>query len=193
MTNNMTTFISIDPGLNFCGISIIHFRKTDQENGEFRVIDTILVKNARKFTDEEKALENKLGNRAVKVISIVNTIRWLLDKYEIDAIVIEAPFYNALTPMAYGSLLEIIFAIKYSVVVNTDLKFKLIEPLAIKKIFTNISQATKEDMKKFLLAKKNDKSIILDKEVEELSEHEIDSIAVGFVYVLTELSGGKNV
>jgi hypothetical protein len=78
-------------------------------------------------------------------------------------------------------------------VVNTDLKFKLIEPLAIKKIFTNISQATKEDMKKFLLAKKKDKSIILDKEVEELSEHEIDSIAVGFVYVLTELSGGKNV
>lgn len=189
----MTTFISIDPGLNFCGISIIHFRKTDQENGEFRVIDTILVKNARKFTDEEKALENKLGNRAVKVISIVNTIRWLLDKYDIDAIVIEAPFYNALTPMAYGSLLEIIFAIKYSIVVNTDLKFKLIEPLAIKKIFTNISQATKEDMKKFLLAKKKDKSIILDKEVEELSEHEIDSIAVGFVYVLTELSGGKNV
>lgn len=192
MSNNITTFLSIDPGLNFCGISIITFKKTDNENGEFRVVDTILVKNARKFTDAEKVIESKFGNRTVKVLSIINAIRWLLDKFEIDGIVIEAPFYNALTPMAYGSLLEIIFAIKYSLVADSDLKFKLIEPLAIKKVFTNISQATKEQMKKFLIAKISDGSILLNKDPECLSEHEIDSIAVGFVYVLTELSGDKH-
>jgi Holliday junction resolvasome RuvABC endonuclease subunit len=182
----MTTFLSIDPGLNFCGISVISFNKIDDNTGTFEVLDTILVKNARKFTDEEKVIETKLGNRTVKVLAILSTINELLFKHDIESIVVEAPFYNALTPMAYGSLLEIIFAIKYSIVVDSELKFKLIEPLLIKKIFTNMSQANKEQMKKFLLSKKEDGSIIINKNIEELSEHEIDSIAVGFVHVLTK-------
>ena len=186
----MPKFISIDPGLNFCGISVIESEKLTEDTATFKVLETILVKNARKFTETEKSLEKRLDARTVKVLSIIDTIRGLLERYEIEAIVIEAPFYNALTPMTYGSLLEVIFGIKYSLVINSELNFHLIEPLRIKKIFTNFSQANKEQMATFLRNKKESGDIEIDKNIEELSEHEVDSIAVGFVYVLDGNNGG---
>lgn len=182
------SILSIDPGINNCGLSVINYEK------EFTVIETCLVKNARKFTDSEKVIESKFGNRAVKVIAILNTIDSILTTYkDIDTIVIEAPFYNALTPMAYGSLLEVIFAIKYTIVIKKELGFKLVEPLLVKKLFSNQSQASKEAMKQFLIKKKENKDILLNKDVTELSEHEIDSIAVGYIHYLNDIEEKTNV
>lgn len=180
--------LSIDPGINNAGLSVINF------DNEFKVIETHLVKNARKFTDEEKVIESKFGNRSVKVIAILNKIKQLLSTYkDINAIIIEAPFYNALTPMAYGSLLEVIFAIKYTIIIEQELGFKLIEPLLVKKLFANQSQASKEAMKQFLIKKKENRDVIIDKNIEELSEHEIDSVAIGYVHYLSTLEEKMNV
>ena len=100
--------LSIDPGINNCGLSVLDL------DTQFEVKENVLVKNARKFTDEEKVVETRFGNRTVKVMAIINKIKEILVKYpSIDSLIIEAPFYNALTPMAYGSLLEVIFSIKY--------------------------------------------------------------------------------
>lgn len=174
--------LAIDPGINNCGLALI-----DIENN-FNVKETYLVKNARKFTDEEKIIEAKFGSRSVKVLAILNKINELLNTYKnIDTIIIEAPFYNALTPMAYGSLLEVIFSIKYSIILNRDLKFKLIEPLLIKKLFANQGQTSKEVMKQFLIKKQKNKDILIEKNIEEMSEHEVDSVAIGFVHYLSIL------
>lgn len=171
---------SIDPGINNCGISV------NDIDSKFTVVETHLVKNARKFTEPEKAVELVYGNRTVKVQAIVNKLQDLLNKYpDTKMLTIEAPFYNALTPMAYGSLLEVIFAIKYSFIIPNNLNFKLIEPLLVKKMFSNNHMASKEVMRQFLIAKKADGSIIMPMEIESLSEHEIDSIAIGFVYNTT--------
>lgn len=180
-------FLSIDPGINNCGLAVI-----DTKNN-FVVKDTYLIKNARKFTDEEKVIEAKFGNRTVKVLYILNKINELLSNYKIDTVIIEAPFYNALTPSAYGSLLEIIFSIKYKIIIENDLGFKLIEPLLMKKLFTNHSQASKEAVKQFLIRKKENKDIYIDKNIDELSEHEIDSVAIGYVYYLASLEEKLNV
>lgn len=171
-------FLSIDPGINNCGISV-----NDPVN-RLQILETINVKNARKFTDDEKIVEQQYGNRAVKVLHILNTINSLLVKYpSINTIVAEAPFYNALTPVAYGSLLEVIFSIKYNVVIPKQLNFKLIEPLLIKKMFANKSMATKEIMREFLSTRISEGHIIMSNpDVSFLTEHEIDAIAVGFVY-----------
>lgn len=172
--------LSIDPGINFCGLSVIDIATN------FTVVESVLVKNTRRFTDEEKLVEAEFGNRVVKIQAIIRTILGLLEKYKFDTIVIEAPFYNALTPVAFGSLLEVIGAIRYLVVVVYHLKFKLIEPLLAKKLFTSKSLASKELIKQFLISRKEDGSIIIEQDIETLSEHEIDSIAIGFSYDLMQ-------
>lgn len=172
--------LSIDPGINNCGISIL-----DIDN-KFIVKETVLVKNARKFTEEEKAVESIYGNRVVKVQAILKELENLYKKYpDINMVSIEAPFYNALTPLAYGSLLEVIITAKYMFILKYGLQFKLIEPLLVKKLFTNKSLASKEVIKQFLKNKKEDGSILIDLDIETLSEHEIDSIAIGFVYYMS--------
>lgn len=179
--------ISIDPGVNNCGIAIF-----DIENNKFIIKDTFLIKNARKFTKEEKIIEQCYNNRTVKVLAIINFIKNIVDNNNIKNIIIEAPFYNTLTPMAYSSLLEVIFGIKYSIVIPNNLIMKLIEPLLIKKLFSNQRLASKDLIKQFLINKKQDGSIILDKDPLTLSEHEIDAIAVGFVYYLKMIQGEQN-
>ena len=170
--------LSIDPGINFCGLSVLDI------SSNFTVVDSVLVKNTRRFTDEEKLVEAEYGNRVVKIQAIVRTVLELLAKYNFDTIVIEAPFYNALTPVAFGSLLEVIGAIRYLIVIPNHLRFKLIEPLLAKKLFTSRSLASKELIKQFLISKKEDGSITISIDIEALSEHEIDSIAIGFSYNL---------
>jgi len=179
--------LSIDPGINNCGIVVL-----DTSN-QFTVVESILVKNARKFTDDEKTIEKEYGTRAVKVDYILKAIRSLLLKYDIDTVVVEAPFYNALTPVAYGSLLEVIFALKYDIIVKGKYIFKLIEPLLVKKMFTSKGMAAKDLIKDFLIKKKEDGSILIAIDIDTLSEHEIDAIAVGFVYNLMLKEGNKNV
>lgn len=174
--HNQNLLISIDPGINFCSLITI-----DVENG-FKVLDTVLVKNARSFTPEEKLLEIDFGPRAVKVAAILKKLESLIDEHNVATIVIEAPFYNALTPMAYGSLLEVIFAIKYCVVIKRKLKFSLIEPTLVKKLFANKGTAAKEAMRQFLIAKKASGEIILPFEISDMSEHEVDGVAIGYVY-----------
>ena len=162
-SDEKTHLISIDPGINFCGIATI-----DIDDG-FKVINSTLIKNARAFTADEKITEAAFGPRAVKVGVIVRKLQELIDKHNVKTVVIEAPFYNALTPMAYGSLLEVIFAIKYTVIIPRGLKFELIEPTLVKKLFANKGYAAKEAMRQFLIAKKNVGDIDLPYEVESLS------------------------
>ena len=180
--------LSIDPGINNCGLSVLDL------DSEFVVKETWLVKNARKFTDEEKVVETKFGNRTVKVLAIHNKIKEILATYpDITDVIIEAPFYNALTPMAYGSLLEVIFSIKYLVIIPNDLVMKLVEPLLVKKLFARQHMASKEVIKQFLFKKRDEGEIKITKEIEPLSEHEIDSIAIGYVHYLSLLEERANV
>ncbi len=171
--------LSLDPGIAFTGISI-----NDISEG-FKVVETHIVKNNRAFTPEEKVIEKSQGPRAVKLLAIINKFKSLLERFNIEMIVIEAPFYNALTPQAYGSLLEVVFGLKYSVLVPMDLKYRLIEPTLVKKLFTSHGMAKKEMMKQFLISKIATGEIKMDKPVESLTEHEIDSIAIGYVHWLT--------
>ena len=172
--------LSIDPGLNFCGVTVY-----DTSDGVFNVTHTVLIKNNRKLTEDEKLVESKYDLRTVKVLNIVETLKRLITEYSITEVTFEAPFYNSLTPMAFGSLLEVIFAIKYIVVEPNNLPMNLLEPRYVKRVFTGNSMAKKENMKEHLLIKIQNKEIILDKDFSSLSEHEIDSIAVGFSHSLS--------
>jgi len=177
----MKKIISIDPGINNSGLTVL-----EKQENSYIIYETVLIKNNKKFTEKEKEIEIKYNSKTVKVLSILNGINKLINKYkDIEAIVIEAPFYNSLTPMTFGSILEIIFSIKYTINLKLDLPLYLIEPLLIKKLFTNNRLSNKECMKQYLKLKIENKEIILNKSLEELSEHEIDSIAIGYIFFLT--------
>ncbi len=170
--------LSIDPGLNFCGLAVID--TTDV----CKVIETHLVKNARKFTPEEKIIEIKYGNRPVKINSICKLVLELLDKFDIEAIAFEAPFFNRTTPASYSALLEVITVIKYKIVIEKDLIFKATAPKLIKQLFSNDSTSGKLAMLHFLETRIKDGSILYTGDIQTLSEHEVDAIAVGFSYMV---------
>ena len=167
--------LGIDPGVNNCGLAVV------DTSGVFKVSTTHNVKNARKFTDQEKLLEKEFNTRVVKVTAIVAKVEETLALYpQINFVAIEAPFYNHLTPQAYGSLLEVISAIKYSILIPRKLQFRMLEPMLVKKLFANKAMAKKEVMKQFLIAKKESGAIELEVDIETLSEHEIDAIAISY-------------
>jgi Holliday junction resolvasome RuvABC endonuclease subunit len=169
--------LGIDPGVNNCGLTVV-----DTTAG-FKVITTHNVRNARKFTDVEKELEKEFNTRVVKVSAIVNKVVEMLETYPaIDYVAIEAPFYNHLTPQAYGSLLEVISAIKYNILVPRKLQFRMLEPMLVKKLFAGKGMAKKEVIKQFLISKKEAGAISMEVDIESLSEHEIDAVAITYVH-----------
>ena len=183
--------MSIDPGINNCGVAVVDF--TDA----FKVLEVFNIANARKFTPLEKEVEVKFGTRVVKVTHIVQCVADVLARYpKIEHITIEAPFYNALTPMAYGSLLEVISAIKYGLIVPRGLDFSMTEPLLVKKIFLNTKitkgMTAKVVMREFMQRKVDEGVVLVDKLVPDMTEHEIDAIAIAFVKVLTTLREMEN-
>ena len=169
--------LGIDPGVNNCGLTVV------DTSSSFKVLCTHNVKNARKFSESEKQLEKEFNARVVKVTAILDQVNALLSEYpQIDLVAIEAPFYNSFTPAAYGSLLEVISAIKYTILIPRKLPFKMLEPMLVKKMFAQKAMAKKDLMKQFLVRKKEQGEIMMDLDIESLSEHEIDAIAIAFVY-----------
>lgn len=184
--------LSIDPGINNCGVAVVDYSTC------FRVAEVFNVANARKFSPEEKIIEVQFGTRVVKVNNILRQVQECLERNpSIDHVTIEAPFYNALTPLAYGSLLEVISAIKYRLLVPMGLKSSMTEPLVVKKVFLNVKinkgTTAKEVMRRFMEQKVKDGIIFVDKAVADMTEHEIDAIAIAFVKVVSILEERKNV
>ncbi|WP_396190487.1 hypothetical protein [Flavobacterium sp.] len=177
--------LSIDPGLNNCGLAVIN---TDNQ---FTVIETATIKNARKFDTEEKTLENFFNTRIVKLLHIEKSIRGFLEKYsDISEVAIEAPFYHASTPMAFSSLLEVVSVIKHKIFIPIQINPKMVEPMLVKKMFITEKLTKgmngKEVMKEFLKKRIAIGDVVYAGDVEVLSEHEIDAIGVGFTHKLME-------
>lgn len=173
-------WLSIDPGVNYCSAIVI-----DPENN-FAVKESNLIKNARAFTPEEKIVEAKYGTRTVKVQAIYKKIEELVLKWNVTKVIIEAPFYNSLTPNAFGSLIEVIMAIKHCVLTKLNIDVFLVEPTLVKRMFTNKGNANKEEMRKFLIQKKENGEIYLPFDIEKMSEHEVDGVAIGYTHYLSE-------
>ena len=187
MTQFKPCCISIDPGLNTCGIAIFTF-----DNNRFSVKSTKLINNLRKLTDKEKVIAKKYTDRLAKLDTIVRVIDDMFDEllgegYEIVTLIVEAPFYSSFRPSAFGSLVETISLIRYNVAFRRDVEFFAMEPMLVKKIFTDRGMANKDDMKTKLLSKIQTKELDCPIDIDSISEHEIDAIAIGYSHFLTKI------
>lgn len=173
--------ISIDPGVTACGVSVVSYN-----NSKFKVHETVNVKGTLKLRGEHQIVASKYSERTGKIHRIVTVIKEFIEKYgKVDKIILEAPFYNRTRPQAFASLLEVIFAIKYLLAFSLGLQLCVLAPMAIKKVWTDVGNCGKDLMEEHFFKKIKSKEMLIDKNNVDLAiitEHQIDSVAVGYSY-----------
>lgn len=171
--------IAIDPGITHCGLSVL-----TKHNDEVIVEETQNVKGNIKLRGPFEPIGEKYGLRAGRVLRIAHVLDEMLDKYpDVDEIAVEAPFYNRARPVAFASLLEVVYALKHLVAIPRNKKFELLAPMLVKKYWYGKGNAKKEHMEEAFHKRIKDGNLKFNYELEEeLTEHEIDSIAVGRTY-----------
>ncbi len=170
--------IAFDPGISNIGVAVIDYSK------ELLLIESIDTENLNPDTLNKKSAYRSMselhGDRFAKIQSLTAQALEILIENKPDVICCEAPFYNIKRPAAYSALVEIIYALKLTTSsYKLTLPFFMIEPLLIKKIFVGTARADKDVMREAIVAKE----LPLSKPISEMTEHEIDAVAVGFSFL----------
>lgn len=171
--------ISIDPGTDSLGFAVMDVTY-DNFNINRTIAKTIM---ASKHVNEDSWVSQIHGYRMARIQKLKSLLIDHFDKIEPAFIVCESPFFNPRRPGAFQPLAEILFAIKEAVLVhNSWLPLHLIDPSTIKKSVNAPGNADKTVMKKAVTSLK-DINYEGDIRIEDLDEHSIDAIAVGYCQV----------
>lgn len=178
--------MSIDPGLNFTGVGI---QDVDVATSIISAIQAFTLVNQR-LEDCTGLDPESVSERTIKLWKLRDAIVTVLHRYKPIFVVCEAPFYDHRRPMAFGALLEVVNAIQMAVLIyNSNIRFVLLPPLVVKKFVG--AQTIKNDTEKGKLEVKRAISAIpaimnvLQNDIDTLSEHAIDAIAIGYTGIHT--------
>lgn len=170
----LASICGIDPGTSHLGFAVME-------------IDTITLAinsihaftlDAEKLVEEDNLIAIQHTERVAKIHALQHTLINLYSYYNPFTICCESPYYNHFRPNAYGALVEIIYAVRMSVInYNPNVRFQTYEPSIIKKAVGANAIAKKDGVK---LAIKNNQSIIakLTTSIDNLDDHALDAIAV---------------
>lgn len=171
----MNTFniIAVDPGDNI-GISI--YTLNDINYNIVNITTTTITLSNRVSVD------NKINSIMIDRIHYLNKYFFkLLKEYKPLVVVSEAAFLNSRFPKAVMILSQYIASIELAIrKYNKNIKLIRYPPKFIKKKIGATGNADKNDMLKCV---KTIKNIIKFIDVEQVSEHEIDSLAIGYVCI----------
>lgn len=181
---NNYNIVSIDPGLNNLGIAIFNMKSTTSSDlfNDVNTIEAFTLKND-KLKDPAYITNDICSDRYIKLAKIQEAMNYILNRYRPNQVLCESPFFNRLRPSAYASLVEVINTIQYCIYqYNTNVYFKTVEPLLVKKRVGAGYVNGKQDMKTAIM---NKPEIIskLKNDVNLLDEHAIDAIAIGYGYL----------
>lgn len=174
---NSYTILSIDPGTNCTGVSIL------QINNDTKAV---VILHSETIKAEKLALGYIFvmgihGLRYAKILSVADRIDKLLRVYSPDLIVTESPYMGRFA-QAFAALTELIAEIRNRVFLyNPNMVLNTVEPSIVKKNLgvkgtSGDKNAMREAILKYPLSYR---SYI---EPENLDEHAIDSIAVGLCF-----------
>jgi Holliday junction resolvasome RuvABC endonuclease subunit len=169
-----TRILAIDPGKDNTGISIIDVDK--ENNPHITTVETLITDQLIKKYSYLKELH---GERFVKHLSLLYELNKYLVEYEPHIVVSEDAYYNPMQFSAYASLKELIALFrKITFDHNPNIPFITIAASSVKKSMgVNGKDGDKELMRAALLKSKVSYETFIN--VETLSEHAIDSIAIG--------------
>lgn len=171
--------IAIDPGSEYCGITKILV--DDKYN--IQMIEPITIKT-NSIELEEADIRSKIhGKRYGRLAKLEYLFEEIVRSFSPNVIVCEMAFYHKLHPTAYGPLVETIFVLRnISMTINPSIPFIGYAPRMIKKMFTGKSNACKEEVREAVISNSELINLISDN-IHKLSEHAIDSIAVGVAHL----------
>lgn len=177
---------SIDPGTNCLGFTHLVFES-----------ETLAAKRFHSTTFKaETILGGQFGivsqshsERMEKIMLHKDNLLRLFQFYQPSVIACEAPFYNRLRPGAYGPLVEVIMAVKMAALEYDPLvPMIMYEPSIVKKTIRAGYIASKDVVKESILNTEELRNIATQ-DLTLLDEHSIDSLAVGYTYLLLNRKG----
>jgi Holliday junction resolvasome RuvABC endonuclease subunit len=174
----VASICGIDPGTNHLGFAVMEITTDSLAINSIHAFTLV----ADKLIEDDDLIAIQHTERIAKIYALQQTLTNLYNYYKPFTICCESPYYNHFRPNAYGALVEIIYAIRMSVInYNSNVRFQTYEPSIIKKAVGANAIAKKDGVK---LAIKNNSAIIakLSTSIDILDDHALDAIAVCFTH-----------
>lgn len=170
--------MGFDPGLVNAGVSIIDVdyrtRKLVSVTA-FTLIPSKLPVYQDLYPGEEESPINR-------IYRLTSAFRYLLDFYQPCTVTSEDAFYHPQMPNAYGSLKDVIMAIRNETrMYNYNVPFVLIEPRAVKKVVgAGIDGVDNKQLMREAIRRKIEIMSVLQVDLNSLDQHAVDAIAVAY-------------
>ena len=178
MSPNKIKIIGIDPGLTNLGINMSSY---DLKTGIVTVHNFDMITSIA-LAKKENRPDYKLYGNIIPLLFLEREINRVYQEYQPDYVATEDAFYNPRTPNAVLSLKLCINAIERALYPLGNTLYK-IAPRAAKQCVVN-GNANKEAIQE-AIQKLPDLKIRKTKPLEQMTEHEADSI--GITYAFTKL------
>ena len=174
---------SIDPGINHLGLSI---SEVDFKNKQVLKTQTQTIHVKEKYLSLY-SIEN-YGLKQTKIDYLNEQFINFVEKFKPVTLAIETPFYNMKRPAAFMPLVELMYQLRFTL---RDLlptaNLALYQPSIIKKTIGANATCKKEEVRDYVLRKKNFFHYDGLVPMEELDEHSIDSLAIFYTHYETTL------
>ncbi len=170
--------IGIDPGSNCLGFACIEY---DLVTLEIIRTFSFTIKPERCLRSD--TISDAHGVRYARITKLTNIIAQEFRDIAPNEVVCESPFMSRRQPMAYGALMEVVYAVRLALIEYDDsLSLNLIDPPRAKQAVNAAGNAGKEDVLKAILAMESelkfDKSMSNGKDLKDLDEHSSDGLAI---------------
>lgn len=128
--NDYGVICGIDPGTNHLGFAVLNYSIMD---GSITAISAWTVNSNHLHTSNDIIIDTH-GERIYKLIKQKENLLRLFKLHMPNLICCESPFFNRLSPMAYGALTEVVMCIHTAAIeYSPDIPFLTYEPSTIKK------------------------------------------------------------
>lgn len=180
---SLINLVSIDPGSTKVGIA----------DFEIDPVSGIIIRcnahtlDASRYVQEDGWIETNFGMRQARISFIENYLINHFNSVRPLFIVSEGSFFNPRRPNAFEVLIEAIAAIRNAVMkYDTWRSLELIDAPTVKKSVGAAGNAKKEEVQERVLLL-SDLNYDSNQNINDLSEHAIDAIAVGYGFYKSEI------
>lgn len=175
LNDRVLNLMAIDPGSSNLGVAIYSINISDLN---IIKVESFTI-NAIKSKYYSKAYSKTYGDKQARFLAMKNELYSFIEQYNPSLVICESPFFSSFTASAYGILVELLYIISEILFYyNNNIPFYKVDPPTAKKAVGAKGNAKKEDM--FVKVNEMKEKIKLINNIEDLDEHAIDAIAIGY-------------
>jgi Holliday junction resolvasome RuvABC endonuclease subunit len=108
----LASICGIDPGTNHLGFAVMEIDTQTLAISSIHAFTLV----AERLVEDDNLIAIQHTERVAKIYALQQTLTNLYSYYKPFTICCESPYYNHFRPNAYGALVEIIYAIRMSVI-----------------------------------------------------------------------------